>query len=98
MRKIRPRDVNRLGKRMVEKAIVVSQTTDGAPDSSKSEAAVLLGRLGGMKGGPARAKKLSKKRRSEIARKAAEVRWQLKEQRSGKETSAKKPERSKAAT
>ena len=38
-------------------------------------AAVALGRLGGKKGGPARAKKLSKKRRAEIARKVAKSRW-----------------------
>ena len=37
--------------------------------------AVRMGRLGGLKGGPARAKKLSPERRSEIAQKAAEARW-----------------------
>ncbi len=41
----------------------------------KNPAAVALGRLGGLKGGKARAKKLSKKRRSEIAKKAAQARW-----------------------
>ena len=41
----------------------------------KNPAAVALGRLGGVKGGPARAKKLSAKRRAEIARKAARKRW-----------------------
>jgi len=41
----------------------------------KNPAAVALGRLGGKAGGPARAKKLSAKRRSEIARKAARTRW-----------------------
>lgn len=40
-----------------------------------SAAAKELGRRGGLKGGPARAKKLSPERRSAIARKAAEVRW-----------------------
>lgn len=44
------------------------------PDG-KNAAAVALGRLGGRKGGPARAKKLSAKRRAEIARKAAKSRW-----------------------
>ena len=38
-------------------------------------AAVALGRLGGLKGGKARAEKLSPKKRSEIAKKAAESRW-----------------------
>ena len=41
----------------------------------KNMAAVTLGRLGGMKGGLARAKKLSKKTRVAIARKAAAARW-----------------------
>ena len=44
-------------------------------DEAKSAAATLLGRLGGRKGGLARAKKLSPERRSEIARTAAEARW-----------------------
>jgi hypothetical protein len=41
----------------------------------KNPAAVALGRLGGLKGGKARAEKLSTKKRSEIAKKAAEQRW-----------------------
>lgn len=41
----------------------------------KNPHAVSLGRLGGRKGGKARAAKLTPKRRSEIARKAAMVRW-----------------------
>ena len=42
---------------------------------AKNPAAVALGRLGGLKGGKARAKSLSAKKRSEIAKKAASVRW-----------------------
>ena len=42
---------------------------------ARRAAAQFLGRLGGLKGGPARAKKLSPERRSEIARKAVEARW-----------------------
>lgn len=38
-------------------------------------AAAALGRLGGLKGGPARAKKLTSKKRSQIAKKAAQTRW-----------------------
>lgn len=55
--------------------------TDAMEDNSKrmSEAAALLGRMGGKIGGPkggrARAKKLSAERRREIARKAAQARW-----------------------
>ena len=41
----------------------------------KNPAAVALGRLGGLKGGKARAEKLSAKKRKEIARKAAVTRW-----------------------
>jgi len=41
----------------------------------KNPAAVALGRLGGKAGGPARARKLSAKRRAEIARAAAKARW-----------------------
>ncbi len=41
----------------------------------KNPAAVALGKLGGSKGGKIRAQKLSAKRRSEIARKAALTRW-----------------------
>lgn len=42
---------------------------------AKNPAAVALGRLGGLKGGKARAQKLSPKKRAEIARKAAKARW-----------------------
>ena len=41
----------------------------------KNPAAVALGRLGGLKGGKARAKSLSPKKRAEIAKKAALARW-----------------------
>jgi hypothetical protein len=42
---------------------------------TKNAAAVALGRLGGLKGGKARAKKLSAKRRKEIAVQAVNARW-----------------------
>ncbi len=45
-------------------------TTDG-----KNAAAVALGRLGGLKGGKARAASLTPKKRSAIAKKAAAARW-----------------------
>ena len=44
----------------------------------KNRAAQELGRLGGLKGGKARAEKLTKEQRSEIARKAAKARWEKK--------------------
>jgi len=49
------------------------------PKRIKNRAAVALGRLGGKKGGPARAEKLTPEQRSEIARKAALSRWKGKE-------------------
>jgi hypothetical protein len=48
---------------------------DAEPPKEKNPAAVALGRLGGLKGGKARAEKLTAKKRSEIAKKAAKVRW-----------------------
>lgn len=45
------------------------------PDPKKNPAAVALGRLGGLKGGKARAEKLSKKKLVQIAKKAAAKRW-----------------------
>lgn len=47
----------------------------------KNPAAVALGRLGGLKGGPARAKKLSKKQLSESGRKAVLARWAREKER-----------------
>jgi hypothetical protein len=45
------------------------------PKTKKNPAAVALGRLGGLKGGKARAAKLSPEQRSEIARRAVLARW-----------------------
>lgn len=44
-------------------------------DDGRDLAAVMMGRLGGLKGGHARARALTPARRSEIAQKAAEARW-----------------------
>ena len=69
-------DVNVLAKSLVEKA--TKEPSEKNPSEEKSEknpAAVALGRLGGLKGGKARAKRLSAERRKEIAKKAAEARW-----------------------
>lgn len=63
-------EVNQRAKSVVDQATGQSMTDDG-----KNAAAVALGRLGGLKGGKARAKKLSKAERTEIARKAAKARW-----------------------
>lgn len=69
----RPRDPNQLAKLIV--GISTGEAEDQDPDAGKNPAAVALGKLGGIKGGTARAKSLSKKRRSEIAKKAAAIRW-----------------------
>ena len=45
------------------------------PDDGKDPAAVALGRKGGLKGGKARAAKMSPKQRTAAAKKAAEARW-----------------------
>ena len=50
-------------------------TPDAEPAKAKNPAAVALGRLGGLKGGKARAEKLTKEKRRKIAKKAAEARW-----------------------
>lgn len=55
--------------------VVQEATGQTPPKRRKNPAAVALGKLGGKKGGDARAAALSPKRRSEIARKAAEKRW-----------------------
>ena len=78
--KKRPRDVSQLAKLVVD--ISTGETEDAEPepeDEGKNPAAVALGRLGGKKGGKARADKLTAKQRSEIARKAAQARWKNKE-------------------
>jgi hypothetical protein len=67
-----PRDLNLLSKKIVEIA------TEGEPvekPSEKNPHAVALGRLGGVKGGKARAEKLTPEQRKEIAKKAAKARW-----------------------
>jgi hypothetical protein len=71
----RPRDPNQLAKSIVDIATGQVEDIDGTPESGKNPAAVMLGRLGGLKGGRARAATLSKKRRAEIARRAAKARW-----------------------
>ena len=69
-------DLNRLAADIVAEATDTEPEADAAPASPpKNPNAVALGRLGGMKGGKARAAKLTAERRSEIARRAAQARW-----------------------
>ena len=65
------KDVNVIASDIVKEA-TKKQETD---TQGKNPAAVALGRLGGLKGGKARAKKLSPEQRKEIAKKAAQRRW-----------------------
>lgn len=70
----RPRDPVQLGKLIGD--ILTGQVEDHAPiDPNKDQAAVALGRKGGLKGGRARADKMSAAERAETARKAAKARW-----------------------
>jgi hypothetical protein len=71
------RDFMQVGRAIVERAI--GEQMDGKPLETSVDARnprkVEAGRLGGLRGGKARAKKLSSSKRQEIARKAAEKRW-----------------------
>ena len=69
----RPRDPNQLASLIA--AIATGEVEDVKTDDGKNPAAVALGRIGGLKGGVARAKKLTAKKRSAIAKKAALTRW-----------------------
>jgi hypothetical protein len=73
----RPRDPNQLAKLILDMA-TGEAPRDTITDDGKNPAAVALGRLGGLKGGKARASKLSQKKRVEIARIAARARWKNK--------------------
>jgi len=74
-KKKRPRDVNQLAKVIVDEPTGDAAVEDTPSCDGKNPAAVALGRLGGKKGGKARAATLTKEQRSEIARKAARARW-----------------------
>jgi len=67
-----PEDVNEIAFRVTQEA---TGEAPSEPKREKNQAAVALGRLGGAKGGKARAASLSPERRKEIAEKAARARW-----------------------
>lgn len=67
------RDINQIAASIVERT-----TSQIATLPEKNPAAVALGRLGGLKGGKARAEKLSAAQRKRIAKKAAQKRWHKK--------------------
>lgn len=67
--------MNELAKFIVNEA-TDKEVVEKAIDDGKNPYAVLLGRKGGLKGGKARAEKLSPEKRREIAQKAAKARWE----------------------
>lgn len=69
----RPRDTNQLAHMIAQ--LATGELDDVKTDDGKDPAAVALGRKGGLKGGKARAAKLTAKQRSAIAKKAAKTRW-----------------------
>ena len=73
----RPRDPNQLAKLIVD--IATGEVEEAKPADGKDPAAVALGRKGGLKGGKARAEKLTPAKRSAIAKKAAKARWNSQE-------------------
>jgi hypothetical protein len=70
-------DFTTVGRHVVEQ--IIGEKLSGEPlddpNEGKNPHAVALGRLGGQKGGKARAEKLSSRKRSQIAKKAARIRW-----------------------
>lgn len=69
----RPKDGNELAKLIVD--LATGEATEQVEGKGKDPAAVELGRKGGLKGGKARAAKLTPEQRKEIAKKAAAKRW-----------------------
>ena len=67
----RPKDTNQLAKFITD--LATDETKEAV--STKNPAAVALGRLGGLKGGKARAESLTAAKRKAIAKKAAAKRW-----------------------
>ena len=73
----RSRDLNVLASEIV-RAATEDESETPAKEDTRNPHAVALGRLGGVKGGKARADKLSPEKRKEIAQKAANARWKKK--------------------
>lgn len=67
------KDVNQLAASILQAAI--GDSPPNTPEGTKNPAAVALGRLGGLKGGKARAEALPASKRAQIAKKAALARW-----------------------
>lgn len=69
----RPRDTNQLAH--VIARLATGELADVKTEDGKDPAAVALGRKGGLKGGQARAEKLTAAKRKAIAKRAAQTRW-----------------------
>jgi len=76
--KTRPRDPNELAHRVFLESIGEAEKTAPPEVKRKNPHAVALGRMGGLKGGAARAAALGPTKRSQIAAKAAKARWSKK--------------------
>ena len=75
-RRKRPADFAQRAKMIVDIATGEIEDREPTPEEQgKDPAAVSLGRRGGLKGGKARAAKMTAKRRAEISKKAARARW-----------------------
>lgn len=85
--------MNQLAKRIVDEATGEEPITP--PPKEKNKAAQELGRLGGKKGGKARAEKLTPEERSEIAKKAATARWKTKQDEGAKQDQSFPPSKKK---
>ena len=74
----RPRDLNQLAACLVEES-TRDDAADPVPESADEARRVREnGRLGGLKGGKVRAERLTAEKRSAIAKKAAQARWEAK--------------------
>jgi hypothetical protein len=75
-RSSKPKDASEIARHVLD--TVVPDAEPPKAEKEKNPAAVALGRLGGLKGGKARAAKLTAEQRTEIAQKAAHSRWRHK--------------------
>jgi hypothetical protein len=73
-----PEDANETAFSVLQQ-VIGEKPKEKPPQVKKNPAAVSLGRLGGLKGGKARANALTPEKRKEIAKKAAAKRWKSKE-------------------
>jgi hypothetical protein len=78
-RSSKQKDAQQLARQVPDTIASDAELAPPKSNDGKNPAAVALGRLGGLKGGKARAEKLSAAQRKAIAKKAAQSRWQHRE-------------------